>query len=116
MVQPNRVHQSDLPRFSPAVLDAAYATPAGQTFGSATLRFPQLRNMWRLNEDSRLLKWIANHEHVRFELRLEMMNLVNRHYCLTPQFYAGNAAYGKVPGIDGAANPHQGQPGARVEW
>ncbi len=95
---------------------SAFSTPAAQQFGNAPQRFPQVRLPWKLSEDAGVTKRFSVRERVRMELRLEMLNLFNRHYYLGPQMAANNAGFGKVMGVDGNADPRKGQAGLRVEW
>ncbi len=95
---------------------SAFSTPGPQDLGSAPRRFPQIRMPWRFSEDASLVKRFTVHEGVRLEFRLEMLNLFNRHYFSTPQMSASHAAFGKMQGIDGSADPRKGQAGLRIEW
>ncbi len=91
----------------------AFSDAAQQRLGNSPARFPQLRMLWKFNEDAVFLKRFSVGEKARFELRVEFFNLFNRHYFGAPSTDMNDRYFGSVWLASGN---RAGQCGLRVDW
>jgi hypothetical protein len=93
---------------------SAFSNPAYGDFGQGPGRFEQLRSFGGAYEDLGLLKTFSIGSRVRAQLRLELINLFNRHYFDDPITDIGSEYFGQV--ISTGGTPRQGQVALRFEW
>jgi hypothetical protein len=93
---------------------AAFSNPAYGEFGEGPGRFEELRSHGGAYEDFGLMKYFTIGP-VRAQLRLELINLFNRHYFDNPITDIGSPLFGQVIST-GDSTPRQGQVALRFEW
>jgi hypothetical protein len=93
---------------------SAFSNPAYGEFGEGPGRFEQLRSHGGAYEDFGLMKYFTIGP-VRAQLRLELINLFNRHYFDNPITDIGSPQFGQVIST-GGSTPRQGQVALRFEW
>ncbi|MDX2181124.1 MAG: carboxypeptidase regulatory-like domain-containing protein [Bryobacteraceae bacterium] len=91
---------------------AAYSDPGPLQFGTAAKR-PGVRGFGQLNEDFGLQKNMRFTERVRGQLRLEMLNGLNRHILTNPVTSVVSPQFGQVTGATGS---REMQFGLRVDF
>jgi hypothetical protein len=91
-----------------------FSNPAYGEFGKGPGRFEQLRGFGWAGEDLGLMKNFSIGGRSTLQLRLELMNVFNRHYYTNPITNIGSKYFGYVTSTTGA--PRQGQIGIRFEW
>ena len=67
------------------------------------------------SEDASLIKRFSIREGVAMQLRVEMLNLFNRHYFDVPDMNMNNASFGNIVRTAGGSN-RTGQFGLRIDW
>jgi hypothetical protein len=93
---------------------SAFSNPGYGDFGTGPGRFEQLRSHGNAYEDFGLMKYFTIGP-VRAQLRLELINLFNRHYFDNPVTDIGSPLFGQVIST-GYSTPRQGQVALRFEW
>ncbi len=92
---------------------AAYSNPAYGEFGTGPGRFEELRAPGGAYEDLGIMKHFTIGP-VRAQLRLELVNLFNRHYFGWPNTDIGSDLFGQMTSTTGT--PRQGQLSIRFDW
>jgi hypothetical protein len=92
---------------------AAFSNPAYGEFGTGPGKFEQLRAPGGAYEDLGIMKRFSLGP-VRAQLRLELMNLFNRHYFGWPNTDIGSDLFGQM--ISTTGTPRQGQLSLRFDW
>jgi len=92
---------------------SAFSNPAYGDFGTGPGYFEELRSHGAAYEDFGLMKYFTIGP-VRAQLRLELINLFNRHYFDDPVTDIGSPLFGQV--ISTGGTPRQGQVALRFEW
>lgn len=93
---------------------AAFSNPAYGEFGTGPGRFEELRAPGGAYEDLGIMKRFTVGP-VRAQLRLELLNLFNRHYFGWPNTDIGSDLFGQMTG-PGWSTPRQGQVSIRFDW
>jgi len=91
-----------------------FKNPAYGEFGQGPGRFEQLRGFGWAGEDLGLMKSFSFGNRYSLQLRLEMINVFNRHYYTNPITSIGSPYFGYVTSTTG--QPRQGQVGVRFQW
>ena len=91
----------------------AFSNPAYGEFGKGPGRFEELRSFGAAYEDLGLMKGFSVGR-VRAQLRLELLNLFNRHYFSDPITNIGSPQFGQV--ISTSGSPRTGQVSVRLDW
>jgi hypothetical protein len=91
----------------------AFSDAGPQSLGNTPNRFPQVRTPWDLSEDVTVLKRFKLAESAMLQLRLELINVLNRHYFGGVDLDMNSASFGN---IRTASGNRTGQLGARIEW
>jgi hypothetical protein len=92
---------------------AAFSNPAYGEFGKGPGRFEELRRPGGAYEDIGIMKHFTIGP-VRAQLRLELVNLFNRHYFGNPNTGIGSDVFGQMTSTTGT--PRQGQLSIRFDW
>jgi hypothetical protein len=92
----------------------AFSNPAYGEFGRGPRYFEQLRTFSRSYEDLGLMKNFRIGSRMRAQVRLELINILNRKYFSNPITSISNPNFGNVISLTG--EPRQGQIGLRFEW
>jgi hypothetical protein len=93
----------------------AFSDADPQSLGTSPNRFPQVRMLTTFSEDASLIKRFTIREGVALQIRVEMLNLFNRHYFEGPDMNMNNASFGNVIRTAGGSN-RIGQFGMRLDW
>jgi hypothetical protein len=80
---------------------AAFSAPAALTLGTSAKRYTNLRNFPARNEDVALVKSNKLTERVRFSLRAEFFNMLNRHTLGGISTSISSANFGQVTSVSG---------------
>ena len=91
-----------------------FSNPAYGEFGQGPGRFEQLRGFGWAGEDLGLMKSFTFGSRYSLQLRLEMINVFNRHYYTNPVTDIGSPYFGNVTSTTG--QPRQGQVGIRFQF
>jgi len=91
----------------------AFSDAAPQSLGNTPNRFPQVRGLWDLSEDFTVLKRFSLTESATLQLRVELLNVFNRHYFGGVDANMNSSSFGN---IRTASGNRTGQLGARIEW
>ena len=91
-----------------------FSNPAYGEFGKGPGRFEQVRGFGWAGEDLGLLKNFSFGNRYSLQLRLELINVLNRHYYTDPVTDIGSQYFGSVTSTTG--QPRQGQVGIRFQW
>ena len=91
-----------------------FSNPAYGEFGKGPGRFEQVRGFGWAGEDLGLLKNFSFGSRYSLQLRLELINVLNRHYYTDPVTDIGSQYFGSVTSTTG--QPRQGQVGIRFQW
>ena len=92
---------------------AAFSNPAYGEFGTGPGKFEELRAPGGAYEDLGIMKHFTIGP-VRAQLRLELVNLFNRHYFGWPNTDIGSDVFGQMTSTTGT--PRQGQVSIRFDW
>jgi len=92
----------------------AFSNPAYGELGTGPGRVEALRGFGGAYEDLGIIKDLSLGR-VRAQLKLEVINLFNRHYFSDPVTQLGSPYFGQVTGM-GSQSPRQGQVGLRFDW
>jgi hypothetical protein len=92
---------------------SAFSDAAPQSLGNTPNRFPQVRTPWDLSEDFTVLKRFKLTESAMLQLRMELLNVFNRHYFGVVDTNLSSSSFGN---IRTASGNRTGQLGARIEW
>lgn len=92
---------------------SAFSDALSQQLGNSPPRFPQVRGLWRWNEDASILKYFPVRERLTIQFRLELLNAFNRHTFGGPDTNMNNSYFGNVRTASGSRT---GQFGLRVDW
>lgn len=87
--------------------------PASLTLGNAAMRYSIIRGFGTVMEDAGILKSIRFSERMRAQIRLELLNIFNRHQFGGIQTSVTNPQFGQVTSISGNRSI---QLGARFEF
>ena len=91
----------------------AFSDALPQQLGNAPPVFPQVRMPWTLNENGSVVKSFQIHERFACQIRLDMFNLLNRHYFGAVDTNMNNSYFGNIRTASGART---GQFGLRLNW
>jgi hypothetical protein len=91
-----------------------FSNPAYGEFGEGPGRFEQQRGFGWKGEDLGFMKNFSFGDRYRLQVRLELINVFNRHYYTNPVTNIGSPEFGYVTSTTG--QPRQGQIGLRFEW
>ncbi len=83
---------------------AAFSSPAALTLGSGARYYSQVRDFATLNEDLSIQKVVQITEKLRFRLRGEFLNALNRHNLGGVSTSVNNANFGQVTSVSGNRN------------
>jgi hypothetical protein len=89
--------------------------PARYTLGNASFATPQIRSPGFRNEDLGIQKSFSIRERFRAQLRLEFLNVLNRHRFGGIDSNAASPLFGQITGID-AGFYRQTQAGMRLDF
>lgn len=78
-----------------------FSDPAPLTLGTSAFNYTQTRGFGTINEDVTLQKTQQISEKFRFQLRVELLNVFNRHRLTTIQTAITNPLFGQVTGVGG---------------
>ena len=92
----------------------AFSNPSYGELGTGPGRVEALRGFGGAYEDLGIIKDLSLGR-VRAQLKLEVINLFNRHYFADPVTQMGSPYFGQVTGM-GWQSPRQGQIGLRFDW
>jgi carboxypeptidase family protein/TonB-dependent receptor-like protein len=92
---------------------SAFSDASPQSLGTSPNRFPQVRTPWDLSEDMTILKRFSITERASLQLRMELLNVFNRHYFGGVDLDMNSASFGNIRTASGFRT---GQLGARIEW
>jgi hypothetical protein len=93
---------------------AAFSNPAYGDLGSGPARLANLRGFGGAYEDLGVMRDVR-FGRVSAQVRVEMINVFNRHYYADPETNLGSPFFGQVTSF-GAQTPRQGQIGLRLRW
>jgi len=91
-----------------------YSNPAYGEFGQGPGRFDKTRGFGWAGEDLGLMKNFRFGNRYSLQVRLELINVFNRHYYSNPVTDIGSPYFGYVNSTTG--QPRQGQIGVRFQW
>jgi hypothetical protein len=92
----------------------AFSNALPQQLGNSPVRFPQVRTLWRFNENGTMMKRFRVAERVGIEFRADFFNIFNRHYFGAPSLNMN--APQQFGNVLTASGSRSGQAGVRLQW